>query len=118
MRRVLIVTTAIAVLVVLPARAQLVGQPSGQGGGAPPPTPYSSTIPPTVPNTSGTPQSQDPLLQLQGSSSELQGSASELQGSISPYSPSPYSPSPRVRALNQLTRPGAGQAERPEGPLR
>jgi hypothetical protein len=111
MRGILIVTTAIVAITVSSARAQLVGQPSGQGG-APPPTPnVSTTAPSIVPNTPGTSQSQDPLLlQLQGSSSEFQSSTS------------PYSPSPRVRALNQLTRPSTsgdrGQAERPAGPLR
>ena len=44
MRRVLIVTTAIAVLVVSPAGAQLVGEPSGQGGAAP--TPPNARQPP------------------------------------------------------------------------
>jgi hypothetical protein len=110
MRRALIATTAIAVLIVSPARAQLVGQPSGQGG-APPPAPYASTAPPIVPNTSGTSQNPDSTLQLEGSSTELRGSTSSAS-----------SPSPRVRALNQLTRPSVGgdrgQAERPAGPLR
>jgi hypothetical protein len=109
MRRAFIVTTAIAGLTVSPVRAQLVGQPSGQGG-APPPAPYVSTAPPTVPQTPGTLQNQDSTLPLEGSSTELQGSTS------------PGSPSPRVRALNQLTRPAVGgdrgQAERPAGPLR
>jgi hypothetical protein len=107
MRRLLIVTTAIAVLIVLPARAQLIGQPSGQGG-APPPAPYVSTAPPTVPNTAGTSQNQDSTLQFEGSSSELQSS--------------PTSPSPRVRELNQLRRSPVtgdrGQPDRPSGPLR
>jgi hypothetical protein len=114
MRRVLIVTTAIVALVVSPAGAQLVGQPSGQGGAAPPLQPNVSTAPPTVQTTPGTSQSQDSTLQLEGSASEFRG------GTTSPFSP--YSPSPRVRALNQLTRPpvGAdrGQAEHPAGPLR
>jgi hypothetical protein len=108
MRRILFVTTAMAVLMVSSARAQLVGQPSGQGGAALPP-PNVATAPPTVPNTSGTSQSLDSTLPLEGSSTELQGSAS------------PSSPSPRVRSLNQLTRPPAaiGQGpERPAGPLR
>ena len=108
MRCVLIVTTVIAVLMVLPARAQLVGQPSGQGGAAPPP-PNVSTAPPTVPNTSGSSQSLDSTLQLEGSSTEFQSSTA------------PSSPSPRVRSLNQLTRPpsAVGQGpERPAGPLR
>jgi len=112
MRRVLIVTTAIAVLVVSPAGAQLVGQPSGQGGAAPIP-PNVSSAPPTVQNTPGAFQNQDTTTTLQ-----LEGSASEFQGG----STSPYTPSPRVRALNQLTRPpigiDRGQADRPAGPLR
>jgi hypothetical protein len=111
MRRVLIITTAIAVLVISPVRAQLVGQPSGQGG-APPPPPNVSTAPPTVQNSPGTFQNQDTTtLQLEGSASEFQGGST-----------SPYTPSPRVRALNQLTQPpiggDRGQAERPAGPLR
>ena len=113
MRSILIVAVALATLAVAPARAQLIGQPSGQGG-APPPLPNTSTAPPAVvPTAPGTPQYQDPALQLEGS-------ASETQAPTSPYAP--YSPSPRVRALNQLTRPptaaGQGQAERPAGPLR
>ena len=111
MRRVLIVTTAIAVLVVSPAGAQLVGEPSGQGGAAPTP-PNVSSAPPTVQNSPGAFQNQDTTpLQLEGSASEFQGGST-----------SPYAPSPRVRALNQLTRPpiggDRGQAERPAGPLR
>jgi hypothetical protein len=113
MRSILIVAVALGMIVAAPARGQLIGQPSGQGG-TPPPQPNVSTAPPlVVPTTPGTPQIQDPALQLEGS-------ASESQSPTSPYAP--YSPSPRVRALNQLTHPptaaGQGQAERPAGPLR
>jgi hypothetical protein len=110
MRRVLVVTM-IALLAASPATAQLVGQPSGQGG-VPPPQPYVSTAPPIVQGAPGTFQNQESTtLQLEGSASEVQGGST-----------SSYSPSPRVRALNQLTSPpvGAdrGRAERPAGPLR
>jgi hypothetical protein len=110
MRRIFIATTA-AFIIVSPAHAQLVGPPSGQGG-TPPAAPNVSTAPPPILNTPGASQSQDPALQLEGSSTEIQGPTSTL------------TPSPRVRALNQLTtRPppltgGRGQAERPAGPLR
>jgi hypothetical protein len=112
MRHVLIVATAVTVFAVSPAAAQLVGQPSGQGG-APPPPPNVSTAPPTVQGTPSTLQNQDTITLQQ-----LEGSASESQTG----SGSPYTPSPRVRALNQLTRPAIGgdrgQADRPAGPLR
>src|SRR5437016_3338158 len=109
MRRLLIVTTMVAVSIASPALAQLVGQPSAQGGAAPPP-PNVSTSGPIVPNTAPTTQSQDLLSvpQFEGSSSEAQGSGGR------------YTPSARVRALNQLTRPALsgdrGQAAHPEGP--
>jgi hypothetical protein len=106
MRRVFIVTTAIAILVVAPASAQLIGQPSGQGG-APPPPPNVSTVLPTAPSTTGG------ITQFQESTLPLEGSSAESSSGTSPYSPSP-----RVRALNQLTRPQVGGADRPAGPLR
>jgi hypothetical protein len=109
MQRILIAAFAIAVMVV-PAYAQLIGQPSGQGG-VPSPPPNVSSLPPSVPNTSVTPQLQDPALQLPSFSTEQQ-SLSRPDGT----------PSPRVRALNSLTRSptlgSQGQAERPAGPLR
>jgi hypothetical protein len=112
MKRFLIAALAGAVIV-LPARAQLIGQPSAQGG-APPPQPNVSTTPPSVPNTSsGTSQFQNPnLLDIPGSSSSPFGAnSSEFGGAASP----------RTRRLNEARSPqlrDRGQAERPEGPLR
>jgi len=112
MKRVLIATLA-GVVITLPAHAQLIGQPSGQGG-APPPPPSASSAPPLVPNTAtGTSQFQDPaLLAIPGGSSSQFGATSPQFGGAA---------SPRTRSLNETRSPrlhDQGQAERPEGPLR
>ncbi len=111
MKRILIATLA-GVAITVPAYAQLVGQPSGQGG-APPPPPSASTAPPSVPNTSGgTSQFQDPaLLTIPGLSSQFGPASSQFGGAASP----------RARTLNEARSPrlrDQGQVERPEGPLR